>query len=158
MGALQRVVALLGELEGVSLTLHPLQARFKLLGFGALVQLVNSHYLRSVVPQMPKILASASVFGQQPLGRCMAHAAQTAASSDDDVYGSDTQLACHGHAVRLCRCEPMLHVSAPGCRHVLRRILLSLLLRIFRSPWMHRPSPGRGALCPLSAALATDSL
>lgn len=61
--ALQRLLALVGEVEGGRLALPPLDMAHPLLGATALRQRVYSHYTRAVLPQLVKLLGSANVLG-----------------------------------------------------------------------------------------------
>jgi hypothetical protein len=57
------VVALVGEVEGGRMALAPLALRHPLLGAAALQQQVASHYLRAALPELVKLVGSASVLG-----------------------------------------------------------------------------------------------
>ena len=61
-------MALVGEVEGGRVALAPLALRHPLLGAAALQQQVASHYLRAALPELVKLVGSASVLGaQRPL-------------------------------------------------------------------------------------------
>ena len=58
-------MALVGEVEGGRVALAPLALRHPLLGAAALQQQVASHYLRAALPELVKLVGSASVLGAQ---------------------------------------------------------------------------------------------
>lgn len=60
---LQRLVALVGEVEGGRITLAALHMEHPLLGTTALQQAVHSHYLRAALPEIVKLVGSANVLG-----------------------------------------------------------------------------------------------
>ena len=60
---LQRVLALVGEVEGGRLSLAPLAMEHPLLGWTALRQQAYSHYARATLPELVKLLGSANVLG-----------------------------------------------------------------------------------------------
>ncbi len=64
---LQRLVALVGEVEGGRITLAPLHMEHPLLGMTALQQQVQSHYLRAALPELVKLVGSANVLGEAQL-------------------------------------------------------------------------------------------
>lgn len=61
---MQRLVALVGEVEGGRVSLAPLQMEHPLLGTTALQQQVYSHYLRAALPELVKLVGSANVLGK----------------------------------------------------------------------------------------------
>ena len=61
---LQRLVALVGEVEGGRITLAALHMEHPLLGLTALQQQVQSHYLRAALPELVKLVGSANVLGR----------------------------------------------------------------------------------------------
>ena len=61
---LQRLVALVGEVEGGRITLAALHMEHPLLGMTALQQQVQSHYLRAALPELVKLVGSANVLGR----------------------------------------------------------------------------------------------
>ena len=63
---MQRLVALVGEVEGGRISLAPLQMEHPLLGTTALQQQVYSHYLRAALPELVKLVGSANVLGGVP--------------------------------------------------------------------------------------------
>ena len=64
---LQRLVALVGEVEGGRLSLAPLAMEHPLLGWTALRQQAYSHYARAALPELVKLLGSANVLGGRPI-------------------------------------------------------------------------------------------
>ena len=60
---LQRLVALVGEVEGGRLSLAALHMEHPLLGTTALQQQIQSHYLRAALPEIVKLVGSANVLG-----------------------------------------------------------------------------------------------
>lgn len=60
---LQRLVALVGEVEGGRVSLAPLRMEHPLLGTTALQQQVYSHYMRAALPELVKLVGSANVLG-----------------------------------------------------------------------------------------------
>jgi hypothetical protein len=58
-----RLITLLGEVEGGGLKLGALELQHPLLGSSALVQLIYSHYARSLLPQVLKLIGSSNVLG-----------------------------------------------------------------------------------------------
>ena len=65
---LQRLLSLVGDVEGGCIRLHQLQMRHPLLGTTALRQQVYSHYMRAALPELVKLLGSANLLGEAPLG------------------------------------------------------------------------------------------
>jgi hypothetical protein len=61
---MQRLVALVGEVEGGRISLAPLRMEHPLLGTTALQQQVYSHYLRAALPELVKLVGSANVLGE----------------------------------------------------------------------------------------------
>ena len=61
---LQRLVALVGEVEGGRITLAALHMEHPLLGMTALQQQIQSHYLRAALPELVKLVGSANVLGR----------------------------------------------------------------------------------------------
>ena len=70
---LQRLVALVGEVEGGRITLAPLHMEHPLLGMTALQQQVQSHYLRAALPELVKLVGSANVLGRTLLRHGFCH-------------------------------------------------------------------------------------
>lgn len=62
-------MALVGEVEGGRVALAPLALRHPLLGAAALQQQVASHYLRAALPELVKLVGSASVLGARECPR-----------------------------------------------------------------------------------------
>lgn len=60
---MQRLVALVGEVEGGRVSLAPLRMEHPLLGTTALQQQVYSHYMRAALPELVKLVGSANVLG-----------------------------------------------------------------------------------------------
>ena len=60
---LQRLLSLVGAVEGGCIRLHQLQMRHPLLGTTALRQQVYSHYMRAALPELVKLLGSANLLG-----------------------------------------------------------------------------------------------
>ncbi len=63
---MQRLVALVGEVEGGRISLVPLRMEHPLLGTTALQQQVYSHYMRAALPELVKLVGSANVLGAPP--------------------------------------------------------------------------------------------
>ena len=61
--ALQRVVAVVGEVEGAAMHFAALDMRHPLLARRALVQKVYSHYMRAAWPSLVRLLGSSSLLG-----------------------------------------------------------------------------------------------
>lgn len=59
-----KFLSLLGEVEGVSVSVKAFDLQHPLLARSALVQLVYSHYLRSLLPQVLKLIGSSNVLGE----------------------------------------------------------------------------------------------
>ena len=68
--ALQRVVAVVGEIEGAAMHFAALDMRHPLLGRRALVQKVYSHYMRAAWPSLVRLLGSSSLLGMPPPLAC----------------------------------------------------------------------------------------
>lgn len=61
----QWFISVAGEVEGGTLTLHPLELHHPLLSQQALIQLVHSHYMRVALPALLTVLGSSNVLGKQ---------------------------------------------------------------------------------------------
>ncbi len=68
---LQRLVALVGEVEGGRISLAALHVEHPLLGMTALQQQIQSHYLRAALPEIVKLVGSANVLGEAPFDSVM---------------------------------------------------------------------------------------
>ena len=68
---LQRLVALVGEVEGGRISLAALHVEHPLLGMTALQQQIQSHYLRAALPEIVKLVGSANVLGEAPFDSMM---------------------------------------------------------------------------------------
>ncbi|KAK9798969.1 hypothetical protein WJX73_003190 [Symbiochloris irregularis] len=63
LAGLQRLVALVGEVEGGSIRLALLEMRHPLVGTTALQQQIYSHYMRTAIPELVKLVGSANLLG-----------------------------------------------------------------------------------------------
>eukprot|EP00884_Botryococcus_braunii_P001070 jgi/Botrbrau1/10964/Bobra.0383s0018.1 len=57
------VVSFLGEVEGASLSLKALELQHPLLAKSALIQVIYSHYMRTLLPELIKLIGSANALG-----------------------------------------------------------------------------------------------
>lgn len=61
----------MGEIEGGSIRLAPLELRHPLLDTTALQQQIYSHYMRTAIPELVKLVGSANLLGRHPYAyRC----------------------------------------------------------------------------------------
>lgn len=58
------VVSLLGEVEGASISLKALELQHPLLARSALIHVVYSHYMRSLLPELIKLIGSTNALGK----------------------------------------------------------------------------------------------
>ena len=61
---MQRLIALAGEIEGANIRFAALDMRHPLLDTTALQQQIYSHYMRMAIPELVKLVGSASLLGR----------------------------------------------------------------------------------------------
>ena len=105
---LQRLVALVGEVEGGRITLAALHMEHPLLGLTALQQQVQSHYLRAALPELVKLVGSASVLG----GAQLSHGHDVASES-----WPEPKVDAHG--LQLCGSTVLILETDWGSTHLL---------------------------------------
>ena len=60
---MQRLAAVVGEIEGGSIKFAPLEMKHPLLDTTALQQQIYSHYMRMAIPELVKLVGSAHLLG-----------------------------------------------------------------------------------------------
>ena len=70
LAGLQRLVAVVGEIEGGSMRFAPLDIRHPLLDTTALQQQIYSHYMRMAIPELVKLVGSANLLGEDAVHEC----------------------------------------------------------------------------------------
>lgn len=60
----QKLLSLVGDLEGVCIKLHQLELRHPLISTTALRQQAYSHYIRAALPEVVKLVTSANLLGR----------------------------------------------------------------------------------------------